>query len=87
MIVVMATDLLLMCIPAMVILLYTSLTTVIGLTLISNQISMNALRRVIDVFKIVKTLLDHTLAVATMAIVLTAMDTPAMVSYEIQVVP
>ena len=41
----------------------------------------------IDVLKIVRTLLDHTLAVATVAIVLTAMDTPAMVSYEIQVVP
>ena len=51
------------------------------------QISMNALRRLIDVLKFVKTLLDHTLATATVAIVLAAMDTPAMVSYEIQVVP
>jgi hypothetical protein len=41
---------------------------------------MNAKNRLIDVFKLVQTLLDHTLALATVAIVFKVMDIRAMVN-------
>ena len=40
---------------------------------------MNAMKKLMAVFRIVPTLLDHTLAAAILAIILAVMDTPAMV--------